>query len=750
MEEELFLFAPDETPTAITAELQPWKVLSVEDDANYQASLSHALQGYMVKSRPIEMYTAPSATAAAELLANHDDLSVVLLDVVMEDDDAGLRLVDTIRQVLGNSALRIVLLTGQPGMAPFKDVMKRYDIDEYWNKADLSSEKLRTVVASNIRTWNAYNELDKARRGLSVLVDASRQLSRITNIDEFCHTMLSEIGQLIGVSRGGIICVRSGDDVNSEQYRIISSAGIFAVAQTDGTPLLKQLPEQLQTVLLPLISQAIADKTHHFSGHFSALYFDTERQGEHKYVMVVESEKPLTQYHINLLQVFSENVNNGFNNIVLCNRLSELAYFDPQLNIPNRAWLVRFLDNLPTSERCQSVIVALNIKDFAELVLSVDSDFLSSFLQQFHRKLQQRFKAQRVIARVTDSCFIILLNSEDLPTPQAMAKLNHFKVMTNNVQLHVEASVALMNLCELTTVSGRELLHMMDSTLLQSQREHLALIQYNPQFRSSILERHQLMQGLNNAIDQGRLLLMFQPKVRLDDGRVMGLEALARWREADGHYIPPGKFVPVAEMSGLINKLDLHVMHLTVTAIKRLLDAGMPLPVSFNVTSSDLDDLFFMDSLDQLCRESPQITQWLEIEITESQTMQDYQHVRPLLQNLIDKGISVSIDDFGTGYSSLQHITELSATELKIDKTFVDAMERDKSGEAIVDMVIKLGKRFNYSVIAEGIETPAQVQQLSALGCEFGQGFWFAKPMEFDDLLNYLKDKTKGTDGSAI
>jgi EAL domain-containing protein (putative c-di-GMP-specific phosphodiesterase class I) len=130
--------------------------------------------------------------------------------------------------------------------------------------------------------------------------------------------------------------------------------------------------------------------------------------------------------------------------------------------------------------------------------------------------------------------------------------------------------------------------------------------------------------------------------------------------------------------------------------------------------------------------------------------MQDYQHVRPLLQNLINKGIGVSIDDFGTGYSSLQHITELSATELKIDKTFVDAMERDKSGEAIVDMVIKLGQRFNYSVIAEGIEKPAQVQKLSALGCEFGQGFWFAKPMELKDLLAYLKSRTTGMDEREI
>ncbi|MFQ6371721.1 EAL domain-containing protein [Shewanella sp. YIC-542] len=747
MEEELFLFAPDETPPKSDGQLPPWKVLSVEDDATYQASLSHALNGYMVKSRPIEMLTAPSATAAAELLATEDDLSVVLLDVVMEDDDAGLRLIDTIRQVLGDNALRIVLLTGQPGMAPFNDVMKRYDIDEYWNKADLSSEKLRTVVASNIRTWNAYNELDKARRGLNLLVEASKQLSRVTNIEDFCRILLNEIGQLIGMTRGGIICARSGNDASLDDLQIVSSAGVFALDNHDGAPMLKQFPDELQTLLKPLLTRAITDKQHHFSDRFSVLYFDTDKNKAHRYIIIVESEAPLSQYHINLLQVFSENVHNGFNNIVLCNRLSELAYFDPQLHIPNRAWLTRHLDNLPASERYHSVLVALNIKEFEELVLSVASPFLDGFLQQFHRKLQQRFRSQRVIARVSGSCFIVLLDSADLPSTSMMARLNHFKIVTDNIQLHAEVNVALMPLCELTAISGRELLHMMDSTLLQSQREHQLLTHYHPQYLSSILERHQLMQGLNNAIEQGRLVLMFQPKVRLSDGQVVGLEALARWRETDGSYISPAKFVPVAEMSGLINKLDLHVLHLTVSAIKQLLKAGFPMPISFNVTSSDLDDLFFMDELDSICSKEPQLLQWLEIEITESQTMQDYQHVKPLLQNLINKGIKVSIDDFGTGYSSLQHVTKLSATHLKIDKSFIDALAEEWGGEPIVDLVVRLGKRFHYAVIAEGIENASQVQALKALGCEFGQGYWFAKPMELPALLTYLTHITKGTDG---
>ena len=121
-----------------------------------------------MKDRPVECITANSATSAAAILAERSDIAVILLDVVMERDDAGLFLVNTIRNVLGNNEVRIILLTGQPGMAPRLDTMRNFDVDEYWNKVDLTEDKLRTIVASNIRTWQSMTELNSARRGLQI------------------------------------------------------------------------------------------------------------------------------------------------------------------------------------------------------------------------------------------------------------------------------------------------------------------------------------------------------------------------------------------------------------------------------------------------------------------------------------------------------------------------------------------------------------------------------------------------------
>ena len=155
-----------------------WTILSVEDDINYQRSIELSLDGLEVDGQRVNILTANSALDAAAILSSIDNISVILLDVVMETDDAGLHLVDTIRNVIGDNNVRIILVTGQPGVnAPRQSLMRQYDIDDYWAKTDLTEEKLRSVVMSNIRTWHSLTELDKARRGLQMIVDASRVIT---------------------------------------------------------------------------------------------------------------------------------------------------------------------------------------------------------------------------------------------------------------------------------------------------------------------------------------------------------------------------------------------------------------------------------------------------------------------------------------------------------------------------------------------------------------------------------------------
>ncbi|KFZ38525.1 hypothetical protein HR45_03600 [Shewanella mangrovi] len=743
MEEELFQFAQEAETTTSFQLYGTWKVLSVEDDQNYQASLMHTLNGYYIKGRPIQMLTADNAVQAAEIIASTPDLAVALLDVVMEDDEAGLRLVNTIRQVLGNDTLRVILLTGQPGMAPFVDVMQQYDIDEYWQKTEISSDKIRSVVAANIRTWHAYCELENARKSLSLVVEASRELSRLGDVNSYANLLLQKVREILDASVGGIICAQEDTHQATEQYKVISCSGSFTTIAGNQLKTLGDIPDNYLGGLTSLIKQCQMQRRHQFLDKLSVLFFATDKaEGESNFIMVVESLRPLSAYHINLLQVFSENVSNGFNNILLCNRLSELAYYDSDLKIPNRAWLLRFIDSLTEQERQDAVLLAFTIRDYHDLVLSISGESFSSVLYQFYLALSRVVASDRHIARVNDDCFTVMLSRSDLQDRRLISELDHFKIMADRIQLHIEVNSVLMELSLLENSNAQEVFHLLSSTIQYGRKTGAQFIEYSPEMRGNIVARHQLLQGLNEAIDSGELLLVFQPKVRLRDLAVCGFEALLRWRKANGDLVPPGAFIPVAEMSGLINKVDHHVYELTLVALKQLIDAGIALPVSFNVTVSDLEDDAFVDEMLSFAIESPSQAKLLEIEITESQAMDDYQRVAPVLKQLMGCGIGVNIDDFGTGYSSLKHITELGATHLKIDRAFIDAMMKNSAGEDVVEVIIKLGQRFNFTVIAEGVETEAQRKKLLQLGCEIAQGYLFAKPMELSSLLTWLKDKT--------
>ncbi|MCH1918633.1 EAL domain-containing protein [Shewanella sp. A3A] len=744
MDDELFIFAPEVAAKNGDAESsRAWHVLSVEDDANYQASLVNILEGYVVKQQPIHMHTAGSAAHAAEVIAATPELSVVLLDVVMEDDDAGLRLVDTIRHVIGNSTLRVILLTGQAGMAPFTDVMQRYDIDEYWQKTDLTADKIRSVVAAHIRTWSAYHELEQARKGLTMVVEASRELSRLSDIKEYANLLLAKVSRIIDASIGGIICAQHAAAVHPSEYNVVSHSGIFSELCQTSVQTLGQLPAPYCERLKPLIARCHQLKQHQFDGNFSVLYFTADKVDDaSNFMMVVESQTPLSDYHINLLKVFSENVSNGFNNILLCNRLSELAYYDAELHIPNRAWMQRFINNLSQDERQNALVLAITIRDYYDLVLSIPTASFAEVLSQFYQAIGKAMPTERYIARVNDDCFAVVLHKTDLLQPHALAELDHVEISADRMQLHIEVNTVLMDLALLKGEDADSIIHLLSSTVQHGRKSHHHYTEYTNEFRADILARHKLLQGLNCAIDEQQLVLVLQPKVRLSDESVVGFEALLRWKLPSGEVVSPGAFIPIAEMSGLINKVDNHVFHLTLAALEQLEQQQIHLPVSFNVTVSDLENDSFVDEILQFALSASPLAKLLEIEITESQAMEDYQRIKPILKQLMSCGVGVSIDDFGTGYSSLKHIAELGATHLKIDQTFVAAMMQNEAGNDVVDIIIRLGHRFNFTVVAEGVETMAQRERLQQLGCQVGQGYLFAKPMELPQLLQWLTDKS--------
>jgi len=236
---------------------------------------------------------------------------------------------------------------------------------------------------------------------------------------------------------------------------------------------------------------------------------------------------------------------------------------------------------------------------------------------------------------------------------------------------------------------------------------------------------------------------MYQPQVDAASGRTLGLEALMRWRADDDRLVPPDRFIPVAEQSGLIKELGAWALRCAIDQAVSLRAAGHPLRMAVNVSMSQLLLPGFEQLVAEALAEGGLPASALEIEITESVAMQSPDIVLPRLAALKALGVGVAIDDFGTGYSSLSSLEKLAPDRLKIDRSFIIGLDAE-GGDGIAAMIVELARSLGVKVVAEGVETVRQQQRLQALGCHEMQGYLFAKPMPVDELPVWLAQAAAG------
>ncbi|PWI33824.1 diguanylate phosphodiesterase [Vibrio albus] len=712
------------------------KILSVDDDPSYQQSILYSLRDFMINGQPVELLTASSATEAACVLTQHDDIALILLDVVMEKDDAGLRLVETIRNIQGNALIRIILLTGQPGVAPRKEVMHKYDINEYWNKSEIDYDTLRSVVAANLRSWQSMYELEQARIGLQMVVDASRHLARKYDTESFIQVVIKEIGHIIGGGDDLILCVTQIKPTRSEQQckdvRVVAATGI------DDVVLGNALPKKLQDKFGTLCRQAISEHSHQFEQNRSVLYFAVDCEDTHYYLVMAEAKRDLSDYHIHLLQVFSENISSGFMQIALVNQLSRLAYQDSELQINNRNWLLRELDAMNDLDMQESELLVLEIDHFDSHVLSFDEIFLLQTVAAIYENICQVCSPHIAVARISVDGFAVLLHKRHSQTDTALMNLTNQANELQECTIRHTLTIVRTDLALMKNLPALQILHLTKSMLYYARQQGKAYFTYHPKYREQLLHDYQTLGDLREAIDNHEFYLALQPKIDMRDGHPIGFEALLRWKK-QGKIIPPGEFIPLAEQTGLITKLDPIVVQLAIEAIHELDQAGFRLPISFNATVKDLANPKYIHLILDAIKDGLVRSELVDIEITETQAMESYEQINPILERLHKAGVHISIDDFGTGYSSLSHISQLAADTIKIDIAFVAHLDTDTASQQVVELVMSLASQFGFDVVAEGVETDIQRDELLKRGCYFAQGYLYAKPMPVDELVLWLR-----------
>lgn len=294
---------------------------------------------------------------------------------------------------------------------------------------------------------------------------------------------------------------------------------------------------------------------------------------------------------------------------------------------------------------------------------------------------------------------------------------------------------------------GNDFLQVLDRAefaLSHSDDTKGSIVRYDREIHDQIIKSNAIEKELASAIENNELVLYYQPKIDLNTGRLTGMEALIRWVKPDGTIVPPGNFIPVAESSMLITKISRFVLYTACRQNKEWQDKGYPpITVSINLTAVDFYQTNVTENIKRALEETGMEPQWLDVELTESLALKDIDHAVAQMNEIKSLGIKLSMDDFGTGYSSLSYIQILPITLLKLDRSFVMYLEDDEISREIVSAVIRIAKSKKIETIAEGIETPGQVDILKQSGCDLAQGFFFGKPMPADKFEEFMKMKAE-------
>jgi EAL domain-containing protein (putative c-di-GMP-specific phosphodiesterase class I) len=256
--------------------------------------------------------------------------------------------------------------------------------------------------------------------------------------------------------------------------------------------------------------------------------------------------------------------------------------------------------------------------------------------------------------------------------------------------------------------------------------------------------RRVVVSELRHAIEQDQLVLHFQPKVALKTRAVTGLEALVRWDHPEGGLIPPERFIPLAEQTGLIEPMTWWVINSALRQLRWWQERGLSVPVTLNLTTRTLHDPELPNHFSFLTRLWHVPEESITVDITESSVMANPARTARMLQGLRSMGLHIAIDDFGTGYSSLSSLGRLPIEELKVDRSFIRTMVADPHDAAIVRAAIDLGHQLGLKVVAEGVEDQATCSLLEVLGCDQAQGHFFCSPLSSAEAEGWLREHANG------
>lgn len=430
------------------------------------------------------------------------------------------------------------------------------------------------------------------------------------------------------------------------------------------------------------------------------------------------------------------------------------AYHDALTGLPNRNYFIDKLKDLLNASREGSetnfAVLFLDLRNFKTINDSLGHSLGDRLIKNVGKRLQSMVREEDMVGRFSGDKFGIILAdllSKDEATAFAdrLAKRVAEPYTLDGRQVFTSAKIGIAY-GNSKYPEAEDILRDADIAMYYSKDNEENYVIFDQKMHIRAVTRLQLETDLRFAIERNEFELYYQPIISLETATLEGFEALVRWNHPQRGLVPPNEFIPISESTGLIIPMTVQILHSACSQVvqwQKTFESEKPLTVAVNLSGKHFGHPALVEQINTVINETGIDPMSLKLELTESAVMDNAETAILMLKQIKETGVRISIDDFGTGYSSLSYLHRFPIDLLKVDRSFVSAMEENTENSEIVRTVIALAKALNLKVVAEGIESIHQFHQLRILGCEYGQGYLFSKPLPVADIERLLEDNTR-------
>ncbi len=599
----------------------------------------------------------------------------------------------------------------------------------------------------------------------AVLIDFARTMVTDFPIEAILDGLVERIVDTLAISAAGVTLIEPGGSpryvaasdeaaLRFEKLQTELGEGPCLLAYTSGTAV--QVPDLREDTRFPVFApRALA------AGLMAVFTFPL-RHGDRQLGaldLYRETAGELSSHSLTIAQTLADVVSSYLSNAQAredlqdsSDRSRQASLHDPLTGLPNRVLMLERLEHAFLRSRRTQRATAVYFIDLDKFKAVNDTHGHSvgdELLIAVSKRLGGLLRPPDTVARLAGDEFVVIC--EDLQSTghagvvgDRMAAALHRPFTLSEGDVAVSASIGIAYSSN-GEHDAEQLLHNADRAMYQAKHRGGARYQlFDPSEQHSVDRHVSLARDLHHAVTRRELHLHYQPIVATGDGKVTGFEALLRWQHRNGNMIPPSTLIPLAEQSHLITDIGRWVLHRAWTDCNTWQHSGVgadALTMAVNVSAHQLMAPGFTGDVAAAVQAADSDPELLTLEITESALVQDSERAVMILHDLKDLGVRLALDDFGTGYSSLTHLQRFPIDTIKIDKSFIAELGSNNTTRTIVESVVDLAHKLGLKVVAEGVETVDQHNQASELGCDYCQGYYFAKPMPVTNVQHLLQQR---------